>query len=523
MTAVHTAQFGHDVTLPADSPVAATGYRYRSRVADSPYGATAGMAVPAVIADAYDMYAGQLYAYCRFLFLGPADALDALEDTFLVAVGRLGALPPEGQLRTWLFAVARNQCLRRGGPRHATTAPGREPGETAGGPEDRELLRAAVEGLAPSERDLIAMLWHGLEIDDIALVLGISREDAFPLLSQAIGQLETATAALLVARSGRPGCADLAALLGDWDGQLSVSLTRKISKHTERCRACSARRRDELRPALLLSLTPGALLGAGVTAEALRPTAGTVDALRDQVLTLACDPSPEADEARGRACRRVGPFGESGFPRPLPARAGGVHRSPRGRIVAGLAAVAAVVVAASLALAGGHGRTRTADAGLAEVSRPPTTASAARTAGASLPSDSASRVRPTGSPSPSAIPSSESPSPSPVTSASAPRSPSRSSSSSPPARQAPSVRVPSNVALQPSMRQREWEGTFTVTVNDGPLSWSIFNPNRGLQLSRESGTSSATVRISGRLRYSPQPLIVTAGKTWFRVTLTVGG
>jgi RNA polymerase sigma factor (sigma-70 family) len=481
------------------------------------------MAVPAVIADAYDMYAGRLYAYCRFLLLGPADALDALEDTFLVAVARLGSLPPEGQLQTWLFAVARNQCLRRGGPRYATIASGREPGETAGGSEDRELLRAAVEGLAPGERDLIAMLWHGLEIDDIAVVLGISREDAFPLLSQAIGQLETATAALLVARSGRPGCADLAALLGDWDGQLSVSLTRKISKHTERCRACSARRRDELRPALLLGLTPGALLGAGVTAEALRPTTGTVDALRDQVLTLACDPSPEGDEARGRACRRVDPFGEDGFPRPLPAKAGGARRPPRARIAAGLVAVAAVVVAASLALAGGHGRTHAADAGLAELSKPPTSASATTAAGASLPSDSASRMRPTRSPSPSATPSSESPSPSPAPSASASPSPPRPPSSSRPARSAPSISVPSSVALQPNMNQREWEGTLTVTVNGGPLSWSIFNPNRGLQLSRESGTSSATVRISGRLRYSPQPLIMTAGREVFRVTLTVAG
>jgi RNA polymerase sigma factor (sigma-70 family) len=494
-----------------------------------PFDATGGVPVPPVIADAYDMYAGQLYAYCRFLLFGPGDALDALEDTFLVAVARLEALPPGGQLGTWLFAVARNQCLRRGGPRPATTAPGYEPGEAADALEGRELLRAAVEGLAPGERDLIAMLWHGLEIDDIAVVLGISREDAFSLLSQAIDQLETATAALLVARSGRSGCADLRALLGDWDGQLSAPLTRKISKHTERCRACSARRRDELRPALLLSLTPGALLGVGVTAEALRPTIGTVEALRDQVLTLACDPSPEADEARGRACRRVEPFGKEGFPRPLSAKAGGVRRSPRARIVAGLAAVAAVAVAASLTLAGGHGRTRAAEAGLSELSRPPTSASASTTSGASLPSDSASRMRSTRSPSPSAVPSpkspSPSPSPSPAPSASTSPSPSRSSSSSssPPARSAPSVRVPSSVALQPNRHHREWGGTLAVTVNDGPLSWSISNPNQGLELSSESGTSSATVQISGYLPDDPQPLIVTAGGASFRVTLTISG
>lgn len=479
------------------------------------------MADPADIEDAYDTYAEQLYAYCRFLLPDSASAMSALEDIFLVAAGRLAVAPPDGQLRTWLFAIARNECLRRAGSRPEAPASVREPGGPADGNEAR-ALRGAIEGLAPGERDLIAMLLHGLEIDGIAAVLGIDRESAYPRMSRALGELETATVALLVARSGRRGCPGLAALLGDWDGRLDVPLTKKLNHHIERCRACSARRRGELRPALLLSLTPGALLGAAVTAEALRPVARTVDMCRDQVLDLACDPSPEGEQERGRACSQADPFGENGFPRAARTDARGALRTSRARIVAGLAAAAAVAVAASVTLATEHSGSPAADAGLAGLSRPPASAPVI-TGSASSPSGNTSpdrTSRPSSrSPSPSAVSSSASPSPTPSVSRSATAAP--SPSRSPSARPSPVLRVPSSVTLQWNMNQREWEGTLAVTVDNGPLSWSVSNPNWDLRLSQDSGSSSASVQITGRSRNSPQPLTVTAGSKSYTVTLVL--
>jgi len=477
------------------------------------------MTDPAEIEDAYDTYAEQLYAYCRFLLPDSASAMSALEDTFLVAAGRLAVAPPDGQFRTWLFAIARNECLHRAESRPAAPAPGREPGP-ADRNEGRALLRGAVEGLAAGERDLIAMLLHGLEIDAIAAVLGIDRESAYPRMSRALGELETATVALLVARSGRRGCSGLAALLGDWDGHLNAPLTKQLNHHVVRCRACSARRQDELRPTLLLSLTPGALLGAAVTVEALRPVARTVDMCRDQVLDLACDPSPEGDEERERACSRADPFGENGFPKAVRTDARGALRTPRSRIVAGLAAVAVIAVAASVTLATEHGGTPAAHAGLAGLNRPPASAPVI-IGSASSPSDSTSPDRPSRSPSPSAASSSPSPSPTPSVSRSA--SVTRSPSHSPSARPSPELQVPSSVTLQWNMGQREWEGTLTVTVDNGPLSWSVSNQNWGLQLSQDSGTSSASVQITGRAHNNPQPLTVTAGNKSYTVNLVLAG
>ena len=59
---------------------------------------------------AYDEYAGSLYGYCRWMLAEPEDAADAVENTFIIAAGRLDRLRDPRKLRPWLFAVARNEC-----------------------------------------------------------------------------------------------------------------------------------------------------------------------------------------------------------------------------------------------------------------------------------------------------------------------------------------------------------------------------------------------------------------------------
>ena len=68
---------------------------------------------PAGIAVAYDKYAPVLYGYCYWMLRQPTDAAEALQDTFVIAAATLGELPEAPELRPWLYAVARNDCLRR--------------------------------------------------------------------------------------------------------------------------------------------------------------------------------------------------------------------------------------------------------------------------------------------------------------------------------------------------------------------------------------------------------------------------
>ena len=172
-----------------------------------------------------ELAASLLRAFYRRRIADADDIEDLVQETLIAVHERRASYDRRRPFSPWLFAIARNECLRRAGSRPEAPASVREPGGPADGNEAR-ALRGAIEGLAPGERDLIAMLLHGLEIDGIAAVLGIDRESAYPRMSRALGELETATVALLVARSGRRGCPGLAALLGDWDGRLDVPLTK---------------------------------------------------------------------------------------------------------------------------------------------------------------------------------------------------------------------------------------------------------------------------------------------------------
>ena len=68
---------------------------------------------------------------------------------------------------------------------------------------------------------------------------------------------------LLVVRAGRDECGELRSMLTGWEGHLTVLLRKRVYRHIERCTTCTARRAIELRPAMLLDLSPGAALAAG--------------------------------------------------------------------------------------------------------------------------------------------------------------------------------------------------------------------------------------------------------------------
>ncbi|HSZ43277.1 MAG TPA: sigma-70 family RNA polymerase sigma factor [Trebonia sp.] len=483
------------------------------------------------LAAVYERYADYLYIYCRFLLREPADAVDAIEDTFLVAVERLPGPPDDDWLRPWLFAVARNACLSRLKSGQAAAAAER----VAEDDDDRALLFAALRGVSPAARDVIGLLWHGLEIAEISSVLAISRDDALSLFSRARDQLELCAVTLSVVRAGQRACPGLRAETGDWDGHLTVPLVRKLSRHIDRCAACGAQRQEELRPALLLSLTPAALLGAAVTDEALRRASVSTWALRRGVLGTAADPSSGAAAVRATACGRQGSFREDGFPKPLETVAGGGLRNPRVRIGVAAAGVAAVAVAGiAIASAGGPpARPASASGGFAGLTQGG--GGTVSALGGTRPSGGASpSVPPSASPSaspsssasasPSATPSRPA---SPTVSASRHASPSPSASASSPSPSpsaSPAISVPSDVTLQPDQGQwpPEWQGTLTVTVSGGSLSWSI-EPDRGLSFSQASGSSSATIEISAQGRGNFQPITVAAGGTTYIVDVSTRG
>src|ERR1700683_484406 len=129
-----------------------------STMRDSEVVAAIVAGAPEGLAEAYDRYASPLYTYCRSLLREPADAADAVQDTFVIAASRLAGLRDQNRLRPWLYAVARNECHRRLRARahQATASLDDMPDVTdisadVSGEAEREelptLLRAGVRGL----------------------------------------------------------------------------------------------------------------------------------------------------------------------------------------------------------------------------------------------------------------------------------------------------------------------------------------------------------------------------------------
>jgi RNA polymerase sigma factor (sigma-70 family) len=488
---------------------------------------------PSGLAAAYDRYAEPLYKYCRSMLSNPADAADAVQDTFVIASSRLAELRDPGRLRAWLYAVARNECLRiLGSPRPAprlTVPPGMADTVidiTEGAAERAELralLTSAARGLNPAEREVLELqLRQGLEAAEVADVLGVSRSQAASLASRARDQLEACLAVLLVGRAGRDDCRELSALLAGWGGQLTPSLRRRAHRHIERCATCTTRRVYELRPAVLLGLSAGAAMVAAA-AESLRLAAGVPGDLKAHTMALAAGQDAGAVAHRAAAGNRAGPFGRHGFPEPLrnPGAKAGPLSSPRRQTV--LAAAAVLVVAAGavafslssgptahLALSGGK-------AAASAVQRTASSADPATSFGGLEPSTGAptAHQRSSATARAAATPSTKAPSgpaAAPATTTPAPVA----TTTTPAVQDALSVSLlGSAVSLQSGAQINVGRfGTWlSLKANGGPVSWSVSPSARILVWPRTSGTLAAGQTAS--------VLIASAGKNVSGATLTI--
>jgi len=121
----------------------------------------------------FDRFAPSLYSYCLTLLSTPDSVAEAVGNTLLAAVDRVDGLADPPRLKVWLFALARNECLRilrrsgrrlpgadiLDGVRLRLRLPGRRDRDQEGGlAEIHELIRrhlfddravAAVLGISP--------------------------------------------------------------------------------------------------------------------------------------------------------------------------------------------------------------------------------------------------------------------------------------------------------------------------------------------------------------------------------------
>ena len=486
---------------------------------------------PAGLAEAYDKYAVPLYAYCRSMLREPADAADAVQDTFLVATAKLHSLRDPGKLRAWLYAVARNECLRRLRAGNALSAledaadlhtQGADVGIATERAELQELVKAAIAGLNPRERDVIELsLVAELDGDELADALGVSRNHAHAQLSRARSQLERSLGALIVARTGRTACPDLDAMLTGWDGRMTVLMRKRISRHIEHCEVCAERKRRELTSTLFTAAMPLVALFPG---------------FRAQLLRILADRSPPGLAHRLTVANRAGPFGPNGFPQPLrSAGAGPWHRvlhHPRA-MVAGTAASVMAAGAIVAGVMGGphHGAPSAAGGSTHGPSSVSTTGPPQARGGPSSRAGNGSApgaLTPGGTTAPVAFRTPGAPGSASATTSPSPAAGSSSSSLSTPAASSPASAGTLSVStglLDLVSVNGTATGRFTLTAHGGPVSgYSVtvgstlvghisVSPSSGSLASGASVTitvtSTSLVALAGQLTVSPGGEVIT--------------
>ena len=142
-----------------------------------------------------------VYAYVATLLRDRAAAEDVTAAAFERAYRKQRSYKAaRGSERAWLFGIARNAALDELRRRKRAATMETEPAADAPGPDDeaeralrRAALRVALAGLAPRDRELIALKFHaGLDNAELAAVLGCSTTNAGTRLHRAVEKLRKA-------------------------------------------------------------------------------------------------------------------------------------------------------------------------------------------------------------------------------------------------------------------------------------------------------------------------------------------
>jgi RNA polymerase sigma factor (sigma-70 family) len=218
----------------------------------------------AAFAGIYDRYADRLYDFCVGM-VGASDAADCVQEAFCQAAVALSKLRDPDKLRPWLYSIVRHQALRalRARKRELTSDELPEEPSTEAGPdvlaarnELAELVAQAEGGVSDRDREVLNLAYrHGLTAAELAQALGVSNESAKKMVQRLRDTVEKSLGALLVVRqadSGHNRCPEMAAIVAGWDGQFTILLRKRVSRHIESCPNCDEERGRLVNPRALL-------------------------------------------------------------------------------------------------------------------------------------------------------------------------------------------------------------------------------------------------------------------------------
>ncbi|HEY7633822.1 MAG TPA: sigma-70 family RNA polymerase sigma factor [Thermoleophilaceae bacterium] len=129
--------------------------------------------------------------------IGPSDAEDVFQETFIAALRAYPRLRPDSNLRAWALTIANRKAIDAIRARKRRALPVEEVPEVAvrdGRPEDHEVWAAARDLPATQREALLYRFAADLPYSDVAAALGTSEEAARQRVSEGIRTLRKAMA-----------------------------------------------------------------------------------------------------------------------------------------------------------------------------------------------------------------------------------------------------------------------------------------------------------------------------------------
>jgi RNA polymerase sigma factor (sigma-70 family) len=348
----------------------------------------------------YDRYFSRIYDFAWRITRDADEAADVTQDVFMKAMQALPGLGKASSFKSWLFTIAHNTAVtraERAGRAVALPEPSHEeafgsfdipdpcrlndPEIVAGDHELAALVWEAASALNPRDYALLDLhVRQGLESAEIATVMGVSKGNAYTMVSRMKTAAADVIGSYVVARRGSSDCDGLQDVLAQFEFPPYTEPVRKaVDAHVKDCDTCQGSRKRLAAPLELLGAfaavpAPMALKGTiwGNVANAWAstgPGSGTGSSGESN------NGSP-ADGARPTVAGMGGGYG-GGFDGAVSPMSAGDNGWDRNRILLFAGAVMGLLIVAfgggallTSALGGGGG------GGAAKTTRTPTPASA---------------------------------------------------------------------------------------------------------------------------------------------------
>ncbi len=238
----------------------------------------------AAFASLYNRYFNRIYDFLARMLRDPSEAADVTQETFIQAMTNLKSLKkPEG-FKSWLFTIARNQALNRlERGKRVVAMP------TTITDEGEELTldlvdedRQADPSLPVLDQELASLVWEaaqgldeksyaildlhvrqGLDSGELAEALGVTKGNAYTMLSRVKDRFEESLAVLIVSRRGRQECETLQTMVANVT-RFTAEVRDRVGKHIKACEICSETRRKVIVPFNIISGLAAPLPPAGL-------------------------------------------------------------------------------------------------------------------------------------------------------------------------------------------------------------------------------------------------------------------